>query len=99
MSNKRRNKLKLTMEKVADFFDVPTSALPWGMDLELRNDRDIYISGCTGIAEYSKHKVVFTGDDMTIIAEGEDFELFTFSDGRIRLSGKIEKIEIKRDHR
>ncbi len=96
MSGKRRVDVKLIAEKMADFFDIPTSALPWGMDMEIRNDRDLFIGGCTGISEYSENRIIFVGCGMKIRAEGEEFELFTFADGRVRLSGKIDSIFLER---
>ena len=96
MLEKRGNKKKLLTEKIADFFDIPVAVFSWGMNFQIQNDRDLFVEGCTGISEYSENRVVFSGKDMEITAEGSDFELYTFADGRVKLSGKLINIHINR---
>lgn len=96
MSQKKRSNKISIAERIVEAFDIPSSILPWGMDMEIRNDRDILVTGCTGIDEYSDKRVIFSGKGMRFVCDGADFELFTFADGRLKLSGCIENICIVR---
>ena len=97
MSIKKRGGKRSVAERLVEAFDIPTSILPWGMDMEIRNDRDILVTGCTGIDEYSDKCVVFSGKGMRFICNGSDFELFTFADGRVKLNGSIDAVHIERE--
>ena len=96
MSGYRGHKRKIFAERIAEYFDLPVTIFSWGMNFEVQNDRDLFVEGCTGISEYSDNCVVFSGKDMKIIANGEKFELFTFADGRVKLTGRITSIQIER---
>ena len=84
------------LQKLTDLFDIPSSVLPWGMDIEIRNDHDVLVDGCTGITEYTTERIVFRSKGMCAIVEGEGFELYTFADGRVRVSGKVSGVMLKR---
>ncbi|MBE6708010.1 MAG: hypothetical protein E7578_02050 [Ruminococcaceae bacterium] len=96
MSRAKRIDKRSIVEKITDIFDIPSSVLPWGMDMELRNDKEIFVTGCTGISEYSDNCVIFCGKGMKFICNGTDFELYTFADGRVKLRGTIETVHIER---
>ena len=68
-----------------------------GIDLELCGDRYINVDGCTEIEEYTNTCVIFRGKKMRVTVCGNNIELFTFADGRIKASGKIGKIILERE--
>lgn len=92
----RRNKAARLTEAVAELFDIPGRSLPHGMDVEIQNDRDVFAEGCTGIAEYSRDRVVLEGGRMRAVILGDDFELFSFSDGRLCVRGRVRSVELER---
>lgn len=96
MSGKKRIDLRGAAERAAELFDIPVSALPWGMDIEILNDSDVFVTGCTGISEYTGERVIFGGKGMRVTVEGADFELFTFADGRVKVKGKVDRITLVR---
>jgi len=96
MHKKKSMKGHGMLQRLTDILDIPSSVLPWGMDIEIRNDHDVLIDGCTGITEYTAERVVFKGKGMSVTVEGEDFELYTFADGRVRVSGKVSGLMLYR---
>ena len=67
------------------------------MDVEIHSDHDVFVDGCKSISEYTKEKVVFCSRKMKVVAEGDDFELYTFSDGRVKVSGRVKTITLVRE--
>ena len=91
-TNKKR---KLHVNDVKNIFGLiePRSD---GVDVTVISDREINIDGCTGIEEYSDTSVVFAGKNMIIKVFGDCLELYTYTGGRIKASGRIRRIEYER---
>ena len=96
MRKRKRAGKRDAAERLVHLLDIPADVLPWGMDIEIKNDCDVFVNGCTGISEYSKDRVVFNGKGMRVVTEGEDFELYTFADGRVNVSGRVSTVTLER---
>lgn len=84
------------IEKIMHKIDIPCDAAPGNMYLELICDRDVIVGGCTGISEYFSDKVTLCGGNVSISVSGSGLELFSFTDDRVKISGTVENISIKR---
>lgn len=96
MSSGKRRSVGETVGMIAEMLDVPSSILPWGMDIEIRNDRDVFVGGCVGVAEYTRERAVFDGKGMRVTVDGEGLELYTFADGRVRAAGRVTNVRLER---
>lgn len=92
--NKPRRK---SLAKIKESLAVPFRMTDDGVDIEIISDRYVNVDGCTEIKEYSDTVAIFAGKNMTAVVTGENIELFTFADGRVRAAGRILKVEIVRE--
>lgn len=60
----------------------------------LISDRELIISGCRKVAEYSDSTVTLRLFDMSLAVEGENLTIKTYFGDEIRLSGRIHDIKI-----
>lgn len=96
MSSGKRRSVSETVEMIAELFDIPANVLPWGMDIEIRNDRDVFVGGCIGVSEYTRERVIFNGKGMRAVVDGDGLELYTFADGRVRAAGRVRNVRLER---
>lgn len=87
-NGKRNNALR----DAKNFFSVSPLMFD-GVDISVISDREINIDGCVGIEEYSDKTVMFSGKNLKIVVFGDDLELYTYTGGRIKASGRIRRIE------
>lgn len=96
MSSGKRRSMGEAVGMIAEMLDIPSNILPWGMDIEIRNDRDVFVGGCIGVAEYTRERAVFAGKEMRVTVDGEGLELYTFADGRVRAAGRVTNVRLER---
>jgi sporulation protein YqfC len=84
-------------QRILDKLDIPVGTFGRISFIEATGNREINISGCVGLNEYSASRVVLELCDgfMTII--GSELELRSFSGGRVSVSGIISSIKYGRE--
>ena len=59
------------------------------------SDRELILSGCTGLKEYSESRVVLDAIDLRAVITGRELELKSFATGEICVLGHIESLSLE----
>ena len=61
--------------------------------VELYGNRQLYMAGHRGVISYSTEEVTVSGS-MTVRIIGKDLQLAAMTDGELRLTGHIDRVEL-----
>lgn len=61
-------------------------------NIMISSDRELILSGCIGLKEYSNERVVLEALDLRAVILGKEFELKSFATGEICVLGRIESL-------
>ena len=62
--------------------------------VELYGSRQLYMAGHRGVISYSTEEVTVSGGSMTVRIIGKDLQLAAMTDGELRLTGHIDRVEL-----
>ena len=62
--------------------------------VELYGSRQLYMAGHRGVISYSTEEVAVSGGSMTVRIIGKDLQLAAMTDGELRLTGHIDRVEL-----
>ncbi len=92
--NQKRKSLK---NSILNAVKIPYENKISGINLHLHGDREIYVEGCMGFDGFTDKEVIFLGKGMRITVSGENIELYTFENGSVCASGRLNNIDVKRE--
>lgn len=87
----------MSVKNIKDKIFGQTNFFRDGIDIQIISDRDIFLDGCYGIETFEEDRIVLLGKGIRVKIDGANFEIFTFADGRIKASGKIQNISLERE--
>ena len=62
--------------------------------VELYGSRQLYMAGHRGVISYSTEEVTVSGGSMTVRIIGKDLQRAAMTDGELRLTGHIDRVEL-----
>ena len=62
--------------------------------VELYGSRQLYMAGHRGVISYSTEEVTVSGGSMTVRIIGKDLQLTAMTDGELRMTGHIDRVEL-----
>ena len=62
--------------------------------VELYGSRQLYMAGHRGVISYSTEEVTVSGGSMIVRIIGKDLQLAAMTDGELRLTGHIDRVEL-----
>lgn len=95
--NRKKGKVHLSTDGIKKMLYFDAMDAIKGIDIDIKNDREVFVDGCIGVEEFTDEKVVFLGKGMRITVFGEKLELYTFSGSCVKASGIVRIVEIERD--
>lgn len=90
-AERAETKLPLS-QRILESLDIPVGTFGRVSFIEASGNREINISGCTGLAEYGSERIVLELCDGCMTISGAKLELRSFSGGRVSVSGIISGI-------
>ena len=88
------------LERLRRMLDIPADAIGGASHIEVFGYCELEVSGCTGLEEYSDTRIVLLICDGSLTVEGKGLELSSFSEGFIRVNGRLDVIAFgKREKR
>ena len=84
-------------ERLLRALDVPVGAIGSVSFIEASGNRELEISGCTGLEVYTSERIVLILCDGALTIKGIGLELRSFSGGAVSVSGRISGIIFGRD--
>ena len=84
------------ISRAADTFDLPADVLAGLPHLDLIGDCQLLLSSHQGILSYSRQAIDINGGKLIFRLSGQDMELVAMNDNELRVSGRIEKVEVIR---
>ncbi|MCI8388541.1 MAG: hypothetical protein HFE63_08775 [Clostridiales bacterium] len=79
-------------QRILNSLDIPVGTFGGVSFMEAAGNREINISGCLGLSEYSSERVVLELCDGYMTINGSSLELRSFTGGHISVSGIISGI-------
>ena len=92
---KTKNKEMGIFERLKSIADIP-GEVGNGFSLHMRGEREIYVSGCRRILEYSREKIVLSIKGFSLIILGADLVCSSYFDRSVGIDGKIDAISVDR---
>lgn len=90
MENKRKNIFK----KFKGSADLPLAYVGKCAEVYMIGQNEVIIDGCESLLTYEDEIIEMIAAKKLYQICGKDFELQTYFDGKIKITGKVEKIEI-----
>ena len=91
----QRGKNGALME-LAEAFDLPLDTVAKLPHLELLGDRELLLAGHRGILAYSGEEILVNAPPYTMLIRGASLTLRAMTGEELRLSGRIESVEIQK---
>lgn len=91
MSKGRKNPIG---QRVCERLDIPVGTLGKASFIEAVGSREITVSGCEGLLNYTDNEVVLRLCDGMVTVSGENLELRSFAGGRILVRGAVRCIRL-----
>ncbi len=79
-------------QRVCERLDIPSGTLTNTSFVEIAGSREVTLSGCEALVNYSETEVKLRLCDGEISISGEGLELRSFSGGRIAVRGAVRSI-------
>ncbi len=79
-------------QRVCERLDIPVGTLGKASFIEAVGNREVTVSGCEGLLNYTENEVALRLCDGEISISGEGLELRSFSGGRIAVRGAVRSI-------
>ena len=95
---KRKNKEKGIFDRLKSIADIP-GEVGSGFSLNMRGDREIYVSGCRRILEYSRERIVLSIKEFCLIVCGENLICSSYFERSVGIEGRIDSLLIDRGER
>ena len=95
---KRKNKEMGIFERLKSIADIPGEAGN-GFSLHMRGEREIYVSGCRRILEYSRERIVLSIKGFCLIVCGENLICSSYFERSVGIEGRIDSLLIDRGER
>lgn len=92
---KRKNKENGIFDRLKRIADIP-GEVGNGFSLNMRGDREVYISGCRRILEYSREKIVLSIKGFSLVIIGEGLICSSYFDRSVGIEGRIDLLSIDR---
>ena len=92
---KRKNKEKGIFDRLKSIADIP-GEVGSGFSLNMRGDREIYISGCRRILEYSRERIVLSIKSFSLVIIGECLICSSYFERAVGIEGRIDSISLER---
>ena len=80
--------IRKTKKYLADAAEFPTDSVGGIPDVEIRGNRDCFVSGCLTILEYSAEIVMFDAGSVAVTVRGSGLLLSEFRRGCMRVKGE-----------
>lgn len=77
-----------------DKFDLPGEIALGVPRLELIGNREFYMDRHKGVLSYSTELVEIGGGSVSVRLSGRDLQLLAMTDDELRITGRIEKVEL-----
>ena len=77
-----------------DRLNLPPETAVGVPQVELYGNRQLYMAGHRGFISYSTEEVTVSGGSMTLRIIGKDLQLAAMTDGELRLTGHIDRVEL-----
>lgn len=81
-------------QRVCERLDIPVGTLGKSSFVEAVGSREITVSGCEGLINYTDSEVVLRLCDGMVSVSGEELELRSFAGGRILVRGRVRCIRL-----
>ena len=95
---KRKNKNGGFFCYLKSIADIP-GEVGNGFSVSMRGDREIYISGCRRILEYSRERIVLSIKEFCLIVCGENLICSSYFERSVGIEGRIDSLLIDRGER
>ena len=90
----QRRKISQVGQEAVERLDLPPEVAAGVPQVELYGSRQLYMAGHRGVISYSTEEVAVSGGSMTVRIIGKDLQLAAMTDGELRLTGHIDRVEL-----
>ena len=90
----QRRKISQVGQEAVERLDLPPEVAVGVPQVELYGSRQLYMAGHRGVISYSTEEVTVSGGSMTVRIIGKDLQLAAMTDGELRLTGHIDRVEL-----
>ncbi|HHY52729.1 MAG TPA: sporulation protein [Clostridiales bacterium] len=78
---------------LGELFDIPKSAMPGVMQIELAGNTEAVVSGCTGVLEYDENTIRLSGGKMNVRFTGRNLQIKVLTHDSAIITGFILNVE------
>lgn len=96
MSRSSRNakkKIYALTEKLNDTLEIPQSAGPGSVQIELSGNREALVDGCQNILQYDDSTIRLSTGRLVICFSGSDLSVTAMQQNQIRITGTILSVD------
>jgi sporulation protein YqfC len=90
----QKRKLSQVGVEAVERLNLPPEAAMGVPQVELYGNRQLYMAGHRGVISYSTEEVAVSGGSMTVRITGRDLQLAAMTEGELRLTGHIDRVEL-----
>lgn len=90
----QKRKLSQVGVEAVERLNLPPEAAVGVPQVELYGNRQLYMAGHRGVISYSTEEVAVSGGSMTVRITGKDLQLAAMTEGELRLTGRIDRVEL-----
>lgn len=76
-----------------NLFDIPRSAMPGGIQMEVSGNTEVVVDGCTGVLEYDETVIRLAGGKMNVKFTGRNLQIKVLTHDSAIIAGYILSIE------
>ncbi len=78
------------------FGDFPIEASGCVPTVEIKGDSEVYVTGCEGILEFERERIIIKAARQTVEITGKDLEISEFLASGVCASGTVNEVRITR---
>ncbi len=84
---------KITLsERLHEMLDVPLESISAVSVVEVCGNREVNVSGCEGVLEYDRERILLRVRDGIVLLRGREMEMHAFVQDRVTVSGFIDAV-------
>lgn len=93
--NMSKNKKISPLQRLCEGLDIPVGTFGKSSFIEAVGKREVTVSGCEGLVNYTENEVELRLCDGVVNISGEGLELQSFTLGRVAVRGRVTCIRLR----